>query len=313
VSVTVTTAAPDAVVPGNTQGYSYSVGACSTPQNVTLEWVKILDPNAKFDRDPAARQSLTGEISQGTAMSGSGTWTVPASATTGAYAVMVRYYTNYNGVIVNEANANVKFNVKVPDPVDVCLNLAGMQTTVPAGMSLNAGICSIPPVDVCTNLAGMQVAVPEGMTLTEAGICTLKATPQGDPGVARLTLTKVASRKVVSNGQVFTYTLRYKNTGTIAAIKPLLCDTLPAHLTIVKAPGAKFSQGRICWTQPSLAPKASKTITFTVRVDQNTPRSVKRIVNRATVKASNTNRANAQATVTLKHKAAPQPSGGVTG
>ena len=60
-------------------------------------------------------------------------------------------------------------------PVDLCPNIAGTQTTVPAGMALDTnGNCVTPPVvDLCTNIAGNQTTVPVGM---------VKDTPGDTPG-----------------------------------------------------------------------------------------------------------------------------------
>lgn len=62
-----------------------------------------------------------------------------------------------------------------PAPVDVCTNIDGIQTTVPAGMALDTnGNCVTPPVvDLCTNIAGNQATVPTGM---------IKDTPGTTPG-----------------------------------------------------------------------------------------------------------------------------------
>ena len=55
-------------------------------------------------------------------------------------------------------------DVVVP-PVDVCTNIDGVQTSVPAGMTADGTTCSTPPTDVCTNIVGVQTEVPAGMTL----------------------------------------------------------------------------------------------------------------------------------------------------
>lgn len=65
----------------------------------------------------------------------------------------------------------------VPDVVivDVCSNLAGVQESLPAGyQSTTEGICTpLPPVDRCANLDGIQETVPDGYQVTEGGVCTL--------------------------------------------------------------------------------------------------------------------------------------------
>ncbi len=55
--------------------------------------------------------------------------------------------------------------------VDVCDNLAGLQTGLPVGYLYDeTGSCQI---DSCLNLAGLQLSIPDGMTANEAGACTM--------------------------------------------------------------------------------------------------------------------------------------------
>ncbi|WP_062530137.1 hypothetical protein [Demequina rhizosphaerae] len=61
-------------------------------------------------------------------------------------------------------------------PVDVCLNIDGIQTEVPDGYKAdgqgNCCECTPPPVvDKCLNIDGDQATVPEGMTRDENGDC----------------------------------------------------------------------------------------------------------------------------------------------
>ncbi|MDN4476293.1 hypothetical protein QQX09_10540 [Demequina sp. SYSU T00192] len=61
-------------------------------------------------------------------------------------------------------------------PVDVCLNLDGVQTEVPDGYKSDGEgsccECTPPPVvDKCLNIDGEQTTVPEGMTRDENGDC----------------------------------------------------------------------------------------------------------------------------------------------
>jgi hypothetical protein len=67
-------------------------------------------------------------------------------------------------------------------PIDVCPNLDGIQTTVPAGYTLVGGVCvptNTPPIDVCPNLDGIQTTVPAGYTLV-GGVCLPTNTPPID-------------------------------------------------------------------------------------------------------------------------------------
>ncbi|WP_156160766.1 hypothetical protein [Demequina soli] len=63
----------------------------------------------------------------------------------------------------------------VPPVVDVCKNIDGIQATVPDGYKVddqgNCCKCVPPVVDLCKNIAGDQGTVPEGMTRDEHGKC----------------------------------------------------------------------------------------------------------------------------------------------
>lgn len=61
-----------------------------------------------------------------------------------------------------------------PPPVDVCPNIDGMQSEVPAGYTKDAnGNCVANPVDVCPNLDGMQATVPAGYQKDANGNCVI--------------------------------------------------------------------------------------------------------------------------------------------
>jgi len=53
-----------------------------------------------------------------------------------------------------------------PPPVDVCTNIDGNQSTIPAGLEDpdNDKVCTpVPPPDVCTNIDGNQTTIPAGL------------------------------------------------------------------------------------------------------------------------------------------------------
>jgi len=63
---------------------------------------------------------------------------------------------------------------------DLCLNLAGVQTEIPPGDSVDGqGNCS-QVVDVCLNLDGLRAELPPGLTLDDAGNCLQDETPPPD-------------------------------------------------------------------------------------------------------------------------------------
>lgn len=56
--------------------------------------------------------------------------------------------------------------------VDICVNIPGIQHTLPEGYMLDDnGSCMPPPVDVCLNLDGMQISLPVGYELDGEGNC----------------------------------------------------------------------------------------------------------------------------------------------
>ena len=58
----------------------------------------------------------------------------------------------------------------VQAPVDVCTNIAGLQSVVPDGYKLSSGSC-VELVDRCPALAGIQEEIPAGMLLTREYGC----------------------------------------------------------------------------------------------------------------------------------------------
>jgi hypothetical protein len=55
---------------------------------------------------------------------------------------------------------------------DVCVNLEGIQTSVPNGYTVDAtNNCMPPPIDVCPNLDGLQIIVPDQYWRDENGNC----------------------------------------------------------------------------------------------------------------------------------------------
>ncbi len=84
--------------------------------------------------------------------------------------------------LVKDANGNCV--TPPPPPTDECPNIEGNQATVPAGMVKDAsGNCGTPPppppTDECPNLEGLQTSVPAGM-VREGGNCVTPPPPPTD-------------------------------------------------------------------------------------------------------------------------------------
>jgi hypothetical protein len=80
----------------------------------------------------------------------------------------------------------VAFNAPTPTPggnggggtTDVCSNIAGVQAVLPAGFTVNAGICTAiggggtgGDTDLCPNIDGIQTTLPDGDVIGSDGTC----------------------------------------------------------------------------------------------------------------------------------------------
>ena len=84
-------------------------------------------------------------------------------------------------------------------------------------------------------------------------------TPTGTP---KLVIRKTVSAKRVAAGQRLIYWVTVTNTGTGDAADVRICDRLPARLTYLRTPGARFIKGDACWTRARLAKGKATTVRF---------------------------------------------------
>jgi uncharacterized repeat protein (TIGR01451 family) len=146
-----------------------------------------------------------------------------------------------------------------------------------------------------TVVGGQQnVAVPPSSTITlqyvpaEGPAVTLdtEQSPAACPPTGDVTKTSVpATGTVVAPGQTIAYTVTVKNTGQVPVTNAPVVDTLPNFVTAVAGTvsdsGVVSADGRsITWTV-TLAPGASKTLTYTGLVAANAPAGTA-LVNKAT-------------------------------
>jgi hypothetical protein len=89
------------------------------------------------------------------------------------------------------------------------------------------------------------------------------------------------------------YTLRVANVGEASALGVRVCDTPPAGVTIVSAPGFQRSGRSVCTTLSKLGVLAAKVFRLTARVASGSPG---KRTNHATVTAANAPAAHASAT-----------------
>jgi uncharacterized repeat protein (TIGR01451 family) len=169
---------PAQLAEGQTQGHTYRVTACTPPQKITVEWVKIRQSNRPWMMDATNRDTILPETVQSPVVSyvagvythtGSTAWTIPVGTPDGHYGVITRYYAV--GSAYPEAQGASSFSVVTPD---LCSNLDGKQQSVPTGYDEAGGVCTVPVpvIDVCSNIDGVQITVPLGYD-EAGGICTL--------------------------------------------------------------------------------------------------------------------------------------------
>jgi hypothetical protein len=108
------------------------------------------------------------------------------------------------------------------DDNDVCLNLDGVQTSVPQGYILVGSSCL--PINVCPNLAGNQTTLPDGYIYDALGNCVLESVDVC-PNLAGVQ-TVVPNQYVLENGQcIFQQTDMCPNISGIQT-------TIPADMVI---------------------------------------------------------------------------------
>ncbi len=187
------------------------------------------------------------------------------------------------------------------------------------------GSCSGKQVVTCrlgTLAPGARATVTVRVIATRAGQIRNTASAdslEGDPVVAAavvrvtapkttLRLTKRVRHHVVKAGKraVFNITLR---ANTRALQDATLCDRLPTGLSVISAPGARFVNGRPCWSWAYLPPHAVRKVTVIARVAPGV--TAPKLINRAGAAADNAGRRTASDYV----RVVPLPArdGGVTG
>jgi uncharacterized repeat protein (TIGR01451 family) len=83
---------------------------------------------------------------------------------------------------------------------------------------------------------------------------------------AALVLDKRAPARA-SAGQVMSYTVTVRNRGRAAARAVVVSDPIPGAVALTgRAAGARLTGGRLVWRAGTLAPGASRTYRFTVRI-----------------------------------------------
>jgi uncharacterized repeat protein (TIGR01451 family) len=119
-------------------------------------------------------------------------------------------------------------------------------------------------------------------------------TPPGVIGTTAPTLaiTKRPNRRVVRLGQIVTFRIQVRNTGTATATNLQVCDRVPARAVFVSAKGATIKNGLVCFALSKLDPGKTARFLVTFRAV-----AVGTIRNVATASASNAATVTARANV----------------
>ena len=127
--------------------------------------------------------------------------------------------------------------------------------------------------------------------------------PVGTAGGAVNTLTRLTvttgvttpRSRVVQRGQLIHFRSTIRNTGSVDAVNPELCDTIPQGMRFVSAPGRELRQGRrVCWTTSRMAAGTGVTGTMTLRATRTA--RIGTHTNVVTIKADNACATTARAT-----------------
>jgi uncharacterized repeat protein (TIGR01451 family) len=213
----------------------------------------------------------------------------------------------YTLVVTNNGPSTAK-GVQVSDPLPAgvtfvsvapaACGLAGTTVTCALGDLAKGQSVSV------TVVAGIPVGTPQG---TKRNVATVSSTTpdtnlannHDDASVAiteppsRLKVVKSAEPGSVAPGGTVVFSLTLTVPSDVDAKGVDLCDTLPADLVFVSAPGATFSKGRACWHLNVAKARSATLFTITAKVDLDaTPGT---LVNIAVARAVNAPKASGKA------------------
>ncbi len=122
-----------------------------------------------------------------------------------------------------------------------------------------------------------------------------------------LVVRKVANRRLARRGQRVRYRVRVRNVSRTIARDVRICDALPRALRAIRAPGARVTGRRRCWTIGELAPGHRRTVSYTARVRGSAAGG--RVVNVAVATAQGQRRARVRGVVRVLAAPAPPVTG----
>jgi uncharacterized repeat protein (TIGR01451 family) len=148
---------------------------------------------------------------------------------------------------------------------------------------------------VIRDSASVTSDTPDPVTANgESGIVETRVTA----GRGRVSITKEANRARVSAFEPVKFKIIVRSRGPATARRLEVCDSLPALLTLRRAPGAKFRGGDPCWRIRSLSPGAKRTFKVTALAERTA--TARRVVNKATVRGANVSRQSDSARVLVR-------------
>ncbi len=122
------------------------------------------------------------------------------------------------------------------------------------------------------------------------------------PGPAQLRLTKTASRRIVTSGERFSFTIAVRSLGPEPALGVQVCDRLGSGMAFISVDHASFKHGSPCWKIGSLAKGTARRYVVHVRA-LGVVTGGNRLTNVATATADGVRTRTARASV----KVAPPP------
>jgi uncharacterized repeat protein (TIGR01451 family)/fimbrial isopeptide formation D2 family protein len=232
---------------------------------------------------------------------------------------------SYNVAISNLSGAEAK-NVKVVDTLNGRVNVVSIEAesghcgaagskitctipSIPVGKTVNVTyLVSAESPGTLSNTASAQAANGEVAPANNHAVKNVKAKAAAS-ALAKYTLKKTASRKVVAGGKKVGFTIALHN-GSAALVNAKVCDRLPSALVFVKAAGARYLNGEACWREKFVAAHKTLRLHLLARAVKGYKSRIARNV--ATASAENAGARSAAATVRIKPAFAGAP-GGVTG
>jgi uncharacterized repeat protein (TIGR01451 family)/fimbrial isopeptide formation D2 family protein len=228
----------------------------------------------------------------------------------------------YSLAVVNRGPATAT-GVKILDTLPGGLEF--VSATVPGGQcsSGSAVTCKVASLK-----AGQDVRATVTARVTQAG--TLRntasvsaAVADADPSnnrssvkvqallrPAKVTVTKKRiGHGPVAMGERVRFQIKVRNLGDNLASGVVVCDRLPAAMSVARLAGAELQRGEACWQIDTLAGGATKTYRLTTRIDGGAGGMVRNV---AWVKGQNAPKRQGVAGVHVE-SAGPGRSGGVTG